>query len=183
MAKKTYAQMEFDSQEEIDFYWWCEEALDNELIHYFFTSASLGNYVLLDKQTMEVEGKKKFCFHGLSYTPDFNVSSDTPFFLEKEVSGKRYIIDIKGTFSKYNDEAKFSIIRKLMFYFHGVYVHKVVPEKLFLKTWVPEKCRYSPTGKLRRKYKGCKTISEYMEAKKKCQKDKRNTTKLSHTQT
>ena len=46
---------------------------------------------------------------------------------------------------------------------HGIYVNKVVPEKLFKKTWCPEACRYTGVKKQPvKKFIGCKTIKEYL---------------------
>lgn len=55
------------------------------------------------------------------------------------------IIDTKGTSGRYGDAVKFSILQKLMMSKHGIYVQKIVPEKLFKKTFYPE--RYLFTDK------------------------------------
>jgi len=45
-----------------------------------------------------------------------------------------------------------------------IYVEKIVPEKLFKKTWVPEACRWTPKqGKPVKKYVGVPVISEFLD--------------------
>ena len=168
MAKIEYDNYEFDSQEEVDFYHWCAEAFDAGLIEHFGRcNKEFDAFELIGKQYYQADGKKKFLFHDITYTPDFIVKGCKVWYLyEKPIHDYDIFIDIKPSFSKHGDAKQFSIIRKLMMMVHGLYIHKITPEKLFLKTWVPEKVRYTPkTGKLRKKYEGCKTIKEFVDGK------------------
>lgn len=168
MPKVEYNNVIYDSQEELDFKHWLDEAYEAELIVAFRKFKKGKDTIeLIGKQNYMVNGKEKHCFASVDYTPDFLIVSDLfkPF-CEKEMLGPHHI-DVKGGFSRHNDSKQFQIIRKMMFMFKGIYVHKVVPDELFLKTWVPEKCRYTTKqGKLKKKFLNTPTISEYLNNNK-----------------
>ena len=67
-------------------------------------------------------------------------------------------IDVKPVYSKFNDLAKFSIIRKWLWETHGVFVNKVNIESFFQKTWVPLKVARQKNGKRREKYLHCRNV-------------------------
>ena len=43
-------------------------------------------------------------------------------------------VDVKGTFSRFNDSTKFSLLQKIIFYISNRWVTKIIPEKLFKST-------------------------------------------------
>ena len=60
-------------------------------------------------------------------------------------------IDVKGSFGRHGDAVKFSLLQKIILYTKGIFVEKIVPEKLFKKTFYPE--RYIYTDGLTKKRK------------------------------
>ena len=169
MAKITYDSIEFDSQEELEFWHWLNEAYEAGLIAgYEYHKRS---WALSEKQTytdiVELKTKikevEKHLMHPHVYTPDFEIFGAKDIGLIDVHQDGWHVVDVKGTFNMYGGDREFSINQKWMYDKHGVYVHKVVPEKLFKKTWCPELVRYTPkTGKLRKKYIKCKTIKEFL---------------------
>jgi hypothetical protein len=100
------------------------------------------------------------------YTPDFRINF-TP---DPEESGTRPIlsrwfpdvfigadgrdscsclVDTKGGFVGKNNSSgvTFGVKRAWLYSTQGVYVHKIVPRKLFKDTWVPEACKYTRVRK------------------------------------
>ncbi len=169
MAKVEYEWVIYDSQEELDFKHWLDEAFEAGLIHGFRKlEKGIDTFELIGKQKYISNGKRKHCFASVDYTPDFLITSEPEFtpFCENSIEKVHHYIDVKGSFSKYNDNKQFQIIRKMMYKFKGIYVHKVVPDELFLKTWVPELCRYTEVKKdVKKKFKNTPTIKEYLEDK------------------
>lgn len=166
MSKIEYDGIIYDSQEELDFKHWLDEALDAGLIEGFKKcEKGKDTYELIGKQYYYKGDKQKHCFASVDYTPDFLVKSHKfkPF-TEKDIDFEYHTIDVKGGFSQHNDQKQFQIIRKMMYRFKGIYIHKVVPEKLFLETWLPAKAgRTKVKGDIQKKYEGCLTISEFKE--------------------
>ncbi len=60
-------------------------------------------------------------------------------------------IDVKGTFGRHGDAVKFPVLQKVIFFTKGIYVEKIIPKKLFKKTFYPE--RYLFTDGLGRERK------------------------------
>jgi hypothetical protein len=137
-----------------------------------------GPFVLSPRASVTVEKQlktkiktvDKFLFHKHSYTPDFS------FYLQRGVLNEYFhnpvrgwvVIDVKGGFNKYGDPKQFSINCKWMWQKYEIFVEKIVPEKLFKKTWVPGICRLSPKQrKPVKKYIGVPVISEFMENQRK----------------
>ena len=106
----------------------------------------------------------RFLLQSHKYTPDFKSTLKTPLkpFQQYFKYREKTIIDVKGAFSRFHDQKSFNINQKWVYSRYGMYVQKVVPEKLFKKTFVPELCRYTPIkGKLIKKYKECRLIGDY----------------------
>jgi len=165
MPKIIYDAVEYDSQEELDFKHWLDEAYENNLIWWYRRQEKGKDTIQLIKKQYLKNNEKRVAFQPVNYTPDFLVHDNhfTPF-LEKETSEGFNYIDVKGGFSRFNDKKQFQLIRKMMYYFKGIYVHIVIPDELFLKTWVPEKCRYTAkTGKIKKKFVNTPTIKEYLK--------------------
>ena len=171
MPKVEYKNVIYDSQGELNFKHWLDEAFENGLIEgYRKLEKGIDTFELIGKQHYFKNGKRKHCFASVTYTPDFIVTLDTgqmPELKNKDMDEVHTYIDIKGDYSPHNDEKQFSIIRKMMFKFHGIYVHKIIPDDLFIKTWIPEKCRYTPVkGDIKKKFLKTPTIKEYLKKAK-----------------
>lgn len=171
MAKIIYKNIEFASDEEKEFYMWCEEAWRHKIIKKFFYQPE--PWYLSGKETYyitkQLKTKKKLIERELlkphKYTMDFMFYTDhnLPFKKLYQNTGKVHI-DVKGSFNKFRGDQEFSINQKWMYDKFDIYVHKVVPKDFFKATWVPEGARYSPKLKKERKvYKGFKTVGEYLE--------------------
>lgn len=170
------AKKDFDSDEEWQVYHWLKEAEVHGLawnIVYqpgpfeLSPRASVKVWKQLKTKTKEVD---KFLFHPHKYTPDFSFSlapdALTGVF-ECQLLGlymPEVIIDVKGNFNRFGDPKQFSINQRWMWVKFGIYVEKIVPEKLFKKTWVPEVCRLTPKQrKPVKKYVGVPTIDEFLK--------------------
>ena len=157
----------FDSTEELHFYYWLKEAEENGFIREWTHQAE--KFDLIPRQSMNVitesgKTKDKFLFHPVSYTPDFIfVLTDK---LKQLLSEKQiyFYVDVKGEYEPtHSKDQVFSIIRKLMYYSKGVYVHKIIPREWFKKTWVPEKAAYMSNRRIltrRKPYINCKLLKE-----------------------
>jgi hypothetical protein len=150
----------FDSEEEKQVAYWLNEADEAGLVSNVFYH--IREYELSQRVT---DGNGRFLLHPHKYTPDFSFILETPLkvFQQFFKYQRDIVIDVKGSFSKYHDQKSFSINQKWVYAKYGVYVQKVIPEKLFKKTFVPEICRYTPTRKwFVKKYVGCKVISDFV---------------------
>ena len=169
---KPQNTIEFDSEEEGEFYSWCVEARKHGYLEEFEYHPR--TYELTPRASMMVEKKlktkvkvvEKFLFHPHSYTPDFDLKPTEK--LEKLShgllkTGDIYIIDVKGSFSPYHDDKSFSINQKMMFQKYNLIVNKLVPKKFFKNTWVPVGCRLTKTGKIRKAYVDCMTVDQLHE--------------------
>jgi len=153
-------EIKFDSDEERQVACWlneCEKAgfVDRVLYHAV-------EYQLSDRIADE---KGRFLLHGHKYSPDFVFCLKTPLkpFQKFFKYRKNIVIDVKGSFSKYHDQKSFSLNQKWTYARYGVYVQKVIPEKLFKATFVPEACRYTKKrGQLVKKYLGCKVVGDWI---------------------
>lgn len=167
---------DFASEEEWQVWNWLDEAKRFRLIrdiHYqpgpfeLSPRASVKISKQLKTKSKEVD---KFLFHPHRYTPDFSftvVSDDIKrVFKHSQVGlyGSDVIIDVKGGFNPYGDPKQFAINQKWMWQKFQIYVEKIVPEKLFKKTWVPECCRWTKKQhKPVKKYIGVMTVGEFVQ--------------------
>lgn len=159
-----------DSNEEVAFLHWCEDALKNELIKIDNSTFYQPNaYLLIDSVKIKTGKKEKTLLRAHEYTLDFiikptkklyEVFPDIEKLLQTSFDDNIYI-DIKGCFNKNGGDRTFSINQKLLYNRFHIYVNKVIPDKLFSKTFLPEKERFSRKKKiLREKYKNLKTLKE-----------------------
>ena len=170
-------ETDFDSTEEWQFYNWLLEAEQYKLVSDIEYHSD--TYVLSEKieypEVIELKTKTKVVYKtllgGCEYTPDFQFKVHNRFIqsLLKKMHTVVYdktIVDTKGAFgsSKNTSHATFPIKAKWLFQTQGLYVQKVVPEKLFRKTFVPEVARYTPKkGDIKKKNIGVPTIKEFVE--------------------
>lgn len=83
--------------------------------------------------------KNRHIFHGCTYTPDFSFTINVifpgaDFFHFRELHSQIWI-DTKGTFT--NRQNDFPVKSKWLYQRYGIIVQKVIPKKLFAKTWKP----------------------------------------------
>lgn len=152
----------FRSQEEKMFGFWLREAVEAKLIIGFEYEKDVFELAAARKVTERVQLKTKevmkdrHIHRSESYTPDFRIRfTDAGEKIFKDVFPKAFAIrrteltphdlfvDVKGGFNPYQtDERYFSLVRKIVLARHGLWVEKVEPKKLFLKTWCPEEYRW-----------------------------------------
>ena len=163
---------DFASDEEWWVYNWLIEAQEYNLLGEI--TYQPGPFVLSERAGMTIQKQlktktktvDKFLFHPHVYTPDFS------FFLKSGVLEKYFklpqrdcvVVDVKGAFNPYGDPKQFSINCKWMWAKYEVFVEKIIPEKLFKKTWVPETCRVSPKLKKNvKKYLKTPVIADWVK--------------------
>ena len=165
----------FDSNEEVEFYQWILEAKRVGLIESFThpcKSYVLSNAVSVtvervsEKTGKPLEPKESSLLQRHVYTPDFKIK-----FTDKAVvlpidfrCGLACVFDVKGTFSIHEENRVLGINIKWMYLKYGVLVQKVVPEKLFVKTWCPAGARLTPKKRQpRKKYLDVPTVEQFVE--------------------
>lgn len=167
----------FDSDEELIFWCWLKEAEARGIISdikfhpYFFKLSDRATIKFDQYMKTKVKTVDKFILHGAVYTPDFSFIiehhkiHDLNYLVENGDYPEKYmVVDVKGTFSQNGDGKQFSTKQKWCYDKYGVYIQKIIPEKLFKVSWVPEIARFTPkTLKPVKKYVGFKTINEFME--------------------
>lgn len=146
--KCTVDGIEFDSMSEACFYCWCVEAKELGVIESFTLQP---HWELLDKVTYQkpkqlktkVRYDTRVLLNGCSYTADFTVngkfglqmfSSTRP-----DYDGFEFIIDVKGERMHVGSSTNFSLIQKLMYMVHKIYVNKVVCGKFFAVNGMPRR--------------------------------------------
>ena len=154
MAKKIikYDGHNLDSKEELEFYYWLEEAKRAGFVNQFiyhpvkWEITPKVTYPLSDRLKAKMKLIDKFLLANLTYEPDFAIQFTDKFF-EKfgydvlmrvrrgEYQGEeRYYytndiyVDVKGTYSQNDAHRRFSVMQKLVFQKFGVYVNMVIPE-------------------------------------------------------
>jgi hypothetical protein len=167
--KPVYKEIEFDSNEEIEFYMWCEEAKEAGIISDFKYHPH--TYELCEKKTYTIEKQLKTKVKTVErellkphvYTPDFWVSGHTKGIFKFENDFYK-VIDVKGGFQQFHDSKVFSMNQKWMHEKHGIYVEKIVPEDFFKKTFCPEGARRTKVkGIPRKKYFYMTTVDEFLK--------------------
>jgi len=169
--KSPIPRSDFPSDEEFWVYHWLMEAERYDLVKDI--TYQPGPFLLSEKATVrstkqlktKVKIVDKFLFRRHRYTPDFSFSLVSQILVPAfKMPGVKIIIDVKGGFNPYGDPKQFSLNQKWMWQKYDIYVEKIVPEKLFKKTWCPEICRLTPKQrKPVKKYIGVPVISEFME--------------------
>lgn len=146
-----------DSEEELDFCRWIAEARTLGLVtsmEYHPRTFDLSDSLTL-MRTVHLKTKskpgKRHVFHAHVYTPDFYISVTEEFgawlrdhadiFPERGNDGKGIFVEIKGAWLQ-ND--RFPLNQKWVWQVHGILINKVVCDKLFKLTWVPDACLMSP---------------------------------------
>ena len=170
--KAFYDGHYFDSSEEREFYYWCEEAQRAGFIHRFEYHPNSFNITERASVPVRKELKTKstvvdkFLFHPHEYTPDFILYINPRFRTLNHgmiaMDNQTYYIDVKGGFSIYNNEREFSINQKLIYYFYSLFINKVIPKEFFQKTYCPARSARTGTGLPRKHFKDMPTIRHAM---------------------
>lgn len=115
--------------------------------------------------------KRKLKGSGHVYTPDFVFMPIHPdserlfsFFHWGYVGGDptRIYTDVKGGWMSRGDSGEFAVNRAWTFSKYGIWINKVVPEKLFKDTFAPSILRLSPITRKPTKYADYKTVYEFL---------------------
>ena len=170
--KHVHNGIEFPSEEEMEFYFWCNEAEKLGIIDWFehqphpFTLSDPQKYKVLNtKLKKKVSYVDRELVKGHIYTPDFKLKTrhELPFKKLIQNIGTVYL-DTKGKFNPNGGDRNFSINQKWVFKEHGIYIHKVVPEEFFRFTFVPANAKLTKiTKKVKKKYLGCRSAKEYLK--------------------
>lgn len=178
MPTIKHNNIEFDSENEINFYEWLNEAIQYgfvEKFEYHPKPFNLFNRVTYtyDKTTVmktktKTEQVECSLLRAHEYTCDFLITPTAAFKtlntgIPEYILDNPFHVDTKGVFSKRADLVTFPINQKWVYEKYGIYVVKIVPEKIFLKTWVPEYARYTKGRKdVVTKFINAKTIRQYV---------------------
>ena len=179
-AKPVYNGITFDSIDEVGTYMWLEECLENDLITGFFfhpPSIVITDPVKELKTTMQTNrkgiskevSKEVTLLRESSYTADFWVDGvhDS---LKDVLSTKDGIawIDTKGKWSAKGggkDGKYFSLLKKVVYMLHGIYINTFVCEDVFKKTFVPEKYKLTEkTKQVKKAFINCSSVKEFKES-------------------
>jgi len=185
MGKNKRSQVEYngyslDSIEEYEYMRWCEIGVEMGLIaewEYQPMSWMITNkrMITVEKQLKtKVKSMDRHLLDKHQYTCDFRLRFNRQFIdifsgdmlNHVNVGGFKYVtndddiyVDIKGGFNRFGGDRTFSIHQKLVYDKFGIFVHKIIPIKLFTATYCPEDVRYTiKTNKLRTKYASLPSI-------------------------
>lgn len=153
----------FDSKEELDVFEWILEASNLGFID---------SYQYQPESFMLYEGYKntkgKFIVRPHVYTADFRIHFNDRWIefrkrnklkIFDKFDEKTVYLDVKGSWSRYDDGRSFQINSKWTLYRYGVYVWKIIPLKFFEKTWLPRNCVLTrKTRKVSAKYSKLKVF-------------------------
>ena len=156
----------FDSKEELDVYEWLVECKNMGFVETFEYQP---------KRFELYEGSKnakgKYMIRPHVYTADFHVKftdkwvefrKANKFKIFDKFDEKDIYIDVKGFQSIYDDGRQFVLNLKWMFSKYGIYIWKIIPFKLFEKTWLPQNCVLTrKTKKISAKYAKYKTFGNH----------------------
>lgn len=158
----------YDSQEEACFASWLlcmkKMGLVTDIVYQPFS------FLLSPRQSKEVIKQlktktkivDKFLLHPHKYTADFRFTGTGEYLEDMEADKDGYYwVDVKGSFAgglRNSSAITFPINRKWVYEKYGVFVNKVIPEKLFKKTFIPRDIAYGKSGKLLKKWSKCKML-------------------------
>lgn len=141
---------EFDSNEEMHFSWWLDQLVEAGFVKSYTLHP---DPFLLSDSVPEHKIRKHI------YTPDFKIEWKSCL----ECVSSDYI-EIKPSFDSHNMTRLFTVNQKWVYAKYGIYVQKIVPEKLFKQTFIPDRFLRTDSGKQKRKIKfKYVRISEYLK--------------------
>lgn len=161
--------MEFDSKEEQWFSWWLDELKERGYIFQYDRADSLALS----------EAHKELKLRAHEYTPDFsvcwnigalkklNLNIPTMYWVGEYGEWDLATIEVKPSFDAHNMTRLFKLNQKWVYQKYGIYVELVIPEKLFEKTFCPQRYLLTDGGKgLRKLKKSYLTVDEYINQHK-----------------
>ena len=161
-TKLTFDGIEFDSQEELDFFWWCQEAQTHGFIERFdyhpesYKLSARASVKVLKEMKTKTKEVDKFLLHPHEYTPDFIIYATDRFGVLNHklfsLDNLTFYIDVKGGFSIYNNEREFSLNQKWIWQAYGIFINKLVPKAFFKQNFCPGRAAVTKTGKPRKHY-------------------------------
>ena len=164
--RPVYKQIQFDSLDEVQFYAWCQELQEYDIIKQIVYHPK--DFLLF--QPIKHDNKKTI-LRKHTYTADFlitfkqKLSKDSKLFQIFKYPSQdcKYYVEIKPAFDRFGDFKSFIINQKWVYSKYGIYIYKNKVQKLFLKTFVPEYAKYTEkTKKLRTKYANCLNVVQYL---------------------
>ena len=152
MRYQNKLNLNYQSKEEEYFSWWLDELVQAGYVNY--EEYQPAAYVLFPG----LKGKKKTILRAHEYTPDwYIVFKEIPDFFKDNlfIQNNAWMIDVKGTFVGRGNSSgiTFPLNQKWMYSAHGILVEKVIPIKLFEKTFTPKRYLLTDSGTRQRKIK------------------------------
>ncbi len=169
----------YDSPEEIYVSWYLDELMEAGYVEEYVFQPS--TFLLSPRQIYEwrevlktkVKSRESSLLQSHEYTPDFSVKwhcpfgvsemfirfvygsdkSKAPFWHAYDETGHdcESIWEIKPLFDRNNMTRLFTINQKWMYEKYGIYVQKIIPQKLFKQTFTPKRYLLTDMGKQKRK--------------------------------
>ena len=176
--KYFHNDQQFASKEEIYILWFLDDLVKSGHIKFYIYQPeqwkiiAAPEYYWVKKNKKSETEKTGNIMDSLNYTPDFEIVwnwsgvCDYVYILNEEnisvrsrarkpfvaIRDKDYPLDSLVSYIDVNGDAvKFPVLQKIIFFCKGIYVEKIVPEKLFKKTFYP--ARYLWTDGLTKKRK------------------------------
>lgn len=163
--------LEVDSQEEVEFIKWLNEATALGMVEDFEYQPK--PFVLSKPAHYTIGKKTKTLFREHVYTADFILYVDMdknkaladelriPEAIKSSRSIGAFYIDIKGGFMANGSARSFPINQKWVYDKFHVYVHKLVPKDFFKKFGIPEELQFTEkTKKPSKKYAGYPLVKD-----------------------
>lgn len=185
MPKVTYNEIEFDSHEEMHFYWWCQELQEAGYIDRITPQPEAFQLSSFEKRTHIKQMKRvedKVLSHKIlndhKYTYDFDIDVkekgmkvlftdiDKRGHFEKSEFNKLFSqngmcrIEVKPVYDQNNMTRLAIINQKWVMYRYQQFINIIIPEKLFKDTFTPKKYLFTDKSKKKRKIKFKVTLLE-----------------------
>ena len=186
----------YDSPEELYVSWYLDELVEAEYVKEYqaqptrYLLATPQKYAWYKALKTKDKWMSSTLLQEHVYTPDFKViwawglgtffkdtqsvgpDKDCCFWAECPIRNDEYppyesILEVKPQFDRNNMTRLFTINQKWVYDKYGVYVQKIIPQKLFRDTFTPQRYLLTDSGKQKRKLIFApKTLEEYVESRK-----------------
>lgn len=163
--KFKYNGVDYDSNEQIQFVHWLEQLIDYQIVQSYVYQPQ--SFKLSQKQ----QYNGKFILHPHIYTADFLIKFNPQNFEQIKQLSKyfkfniddtyQFYVDVKGGYNIHDSWSMLSINNKWVWMMYRKYIYKVQIDKLFKKTFIPHKCRFTKVREqLIKKYSQCKILEQ-----------------------
>jgi len=161
-----------DSDEEYWFSLWCRDAADAGILEKWghhprpLILSEVAKHTVPKQLKTKIRYDERTLLQGAHYTADHIIKTKYTNNLWNGLVASPdglFWIDVKPSFSKFNDAKYFSLVRKWVYDKHGIYINKLIPQKFFAKTFCPEELRFGKSGKELKKWIGCPTLEDYLD--------------------